>query len=78
MNCDAAIPKNSKSTFDHEAADRRTQFHLGWFAHPIFADGDYPMVMRHQVDMKSKNLTESRLPRFTEEEKILIKGEVKY
>ncbi|XP_053375783.1 uncharacterized protein LOC123534954 isoform X1 [Mercenaria mercenaria] len=74
LNCDAAIPKNPNSTLDHEAADRRTQFHLGWFAHPVFVDGDYPTVMRQKVDKKSENLSHSRLPRFTDEEKAMIKG----
>ncbi|XP_060595948.1 lactase/phlorizin hydrolase-like [Ruditapes philippinarum] len=73
LNCDAAIPKNPNCTLDHEAADRRTQFHLGWFAHPVFVDGDYPTVMRQYVDRKSDQ-GHSRLPRFTEDEKAMIKG----
>ncbi|XP_060578197.1 lactase/phlorizin hydrolase-like [Ruditapes philippinarum] len=74
MNCDYAIPKNKKIPADYTAADRHIEFQLGWFAHPIFIDGDYPSVMRHQVDKKSKDLNESRLPHFTDEEKNLIKG----
>ena len=74
MNCDYAIPKNKKIPADFTAADRHIEFQLGWFAHPIFVDGDYPSVMRHQVDKKSKDLDESRLPHFTDDEKQLIKG----
>ncbi|XP_072541141.1 lactase/phlorizin hydrolase [Salminus brasiliensis] len=58
------------------AADRALQFQLGWFAHPIFKNGDYPDVMKWQVGNKSElqGLTESRLPTFTEEEKAYIQG----
>uniref|UniRef100_A0A3P9J4L6 beta-glucosidase n=1 Tax=Oryzias latipes TaxID=8090 RepID=A0A3P9J4L6_ORYLA len=58
------------------AADRAMQFRLGWFAHPIFKNGDYPEAMKQQILAKSElqDLSESRLPLFTEEEKNLIKG----
>lgn len=61
---------------DVEAADRATEFMLGWFAHPIFVNGDYPQVMKERIGVKSEaeGLTESRLPEFTEEEKKRIKG----
>uniref|UniRef100_A0A3B4ZZ26 Lactase n=1 Tax=Stegastes partitus TaxID=144197 RepID=A0A3B4ZZ26_9TELE len=51
-------------------------FQLGWFAHPIFKNGDYPDVMKWQVGNKSQlqDLSVSRLPSFTEEEKNYIKG----
>lgn len=41
-------------------------FVLGWFAKPIFIDGDYPESM--------KNNLSSLLPDFTESEKKFIKG----
>ncbi|XP_078795584.1 lactase/phlorizin hydrolase isoform X4 [Oryzias latipes] len=58
------------------AADRAMQFRLGWFAHPIFKNGDYPEAMKEQVRVKSElqRLTESRLPSFTEDEKNFIRG----
>ncbi|TKS67588.1 Lactase-phlorizin hydrolase [Collichthys lucidus] len=58
------------------AADRALQFQRGWFAHPIFKNGDYPDAMKWQVGNKSElqGLPETRLPSFTEEEKNLIKG----
>uniref|UniRef100_A0AAR2IUM6 beta-glucosidase n=1 Tax=Pygocentrus nattereri TaxID=42514 RepID=A0AAR2IUM6_PYGNA len=58
------------------AADRALQFQLGWFAHPIFKNGDYPDAMKWQVGNKSElqGLAESRLPTFTEEEKAYIHG----
>ena len=36
-----------------EAANINMEFSLGWFAHPIFVDGDYPPVMREKIDKKS-------------------------
>ena len=58
------------------AADRALQFQLGWFAHPVFKNGDYPDAMKWQVGNKSElqGLSVSRLPSFTEEEKTYIRG----
>ncbi|XP_074528988.1 klotho [Halichoeres trimaculatus] len=39
---------------------------LGWFARPLFVDGDYPPCMKTRLG--------SRLPSFTEEEKEHVKG----
>ena len=52
------------------------EFKLGWFANPIFVNGDYPEVMKTQVAAKSaaEGRNESRLPEFTELEKLLIQG----
>ena len=46
------------------------------FANPIYVDGEYPPIMQFQVHRKSEemNLTETRLPKFTEDEKKLIIG----
>ncbi|MCI4388203.1 hypothetical protein PGIGA_G00082900 [Pangasianodon gigas] len=41
-------------------------FVLGWFAHPLFVDGDYPPCMKH-------NLTH-RLPSFTKAEREYVNG----
>ena len=59
---------------DVEAADRLLQFSLGWFAHPIFRNGDYPDAMKWKVGNRSElqHLATSRLPSFTEEEKHYI------
>jgi len=69
LDCDWKHPITSDS-MDRYAAERALQFKLGWFANPIFGNGDYPAVMRYMVDKKSKaeGRNESRLPRFTEEE----------
>ena len=52
------------------------QFKLGWFANPIYGNGDYPSVMKSNIARKSKRqgYAHSRLPSFTDEEKILNKG----
>ena len=49
---------------------------LGWFAHPVFVNGDYPDLLKETVLRKSKEqgLEKSRLPTLTEEEKKFIKG----
>ncbi|XP_048245897.1 lactase-phlorizin hydrolase-like [Haliotis rufescens] len=69
-------PKDPNSAADRDAAERASQFEHGWFAHPITVNGEYPDVMRSQVDMKSKEegLTTSRLPHFTDDEKRRING----
>ncbi|KAM9374918.1 lactase-like protein [Phaethornis superciliosus] len=60
---------------DREAAERYIQFHLGWFANPIYR-GDYPEVMKNYVGRKStqQGLGTSRLPTFSVQEKTYIKG----
>ena len=52
------------------------QFFLGWYAHPIFVNGDYPEVMKEKVKEKSKKqgYSKSRLPEFTQQEKQRING----
>ncbi|XP_064613344.1 lactase/phlorizin hydrolase-like [Liolophura sinensis] len=66
-------PKTT-SAADRAAADRAIQFKLGWFAHPIFGNGDYPEVMKSQIRDKSRGLPKSRLPEFTAAEKNLTRG----
>ncbi|XP_070575696.1 cytosolic beta-glucosidase-like [Ptychodera flava] len=75
LNCSWGVP-GTDSEEDKAAADRYMQFGFGWFAHPVFINGDYPEVMKQFILKKStaQGLTASRLPEFTEEEKQLIKG----
>ena len=76
LNTDWQVPKNPMDPADWDAAERAQQFHLGWFANPVFGDGDYPDVMRSRIDERSKamGLATSRLPYFTPEDKQSING----
>ncbi|XP_071511185.1 lactase/phlorizin hydrolase-like [Diadema antillarum] len=76
LNSDYFEPYDPNITSHREAAERALQFNLGWFAHPIFLDGDYPEVMKYKVAQKSAaqpQFNQSRLPEFTAEEKAYIK-----
>lgn len=66
----------TNSSSDVLAAERAMQFKLGWFAHPIYVNGDYPEVMKQKVSAKSEaeGRNTSRLPQFTEAEQIYIRG----
>ncbi|MEQ2262647.1 hypothetical protein XENORESO_018298 [Xenotaenia resolanae] len=76
LNAEWVEPKDINVPREIVAADRAMQFLVGWFAHPIFKNGDYPEAMKTQVLVKSElqGLPLSRLPSFTEEEKNFIKG----
>ncbi|XP_056896347.1 lactase/phlorizin hydrolase-like [Takifugu flavidus] len=76
LNADWFEPKDINVVREVVAADRALQFQVGWFAHPIFKNGDYPDAMKWQVGNKSElqELSETRLPSFTEDEKRFIKG----
>ncbi|XP_059896686.1 lactase/phlorizin hydrolase-like isoform X2 [Gadus macrocephalus] len=76
LNADWIEPKDVLVPREVMAADRALQFQLGWFAHPIFKNGDYPDAMKWQVGNKSEiqGLSASRLPSFTEEDKAYIRG----
>lgn len=76
LNADWFEPKRINVIREVVAADRALQFQLGWFAHPIFKNGDYPDAMKWQVGNKSEiqGLPKSRLPTFTDKEKSFIRG----
>lgn len=76
LNIDWIEPKTPSNPRDLEAADRYMQFLAGWFAHPVFKNGDYPEVMKWKVGNRSElqNLPSSRLPVFTAEEREYIRG----
>eukprot|EP00803_Ostreobium_quekettii_P010866 evm.model.scf_3951EXC.1 EVM.evm.TU.scf_3951EXC.1 scf_3951EXC:4013-7173(-) len=68
LNCDWREPKPDDDQLllanNCAAAERALEFHLGWFADPLYF-GDYPAVMKARCG--------DRLPAFTDEEKALIK-----
>ena len=61
---------------DIEASERDLSFGHGWFAHPIYVNGDYPEIMKWKIGNKSmeQGFNESRLPVFTDDEKRLVNG----
>ncbi|XP_072920920.1 beta-klotho-like [Hemitrygon akajei] len=75
LRADWTEPANPFLESHRQAAERLLQFQIAWFADPIFKTGDYPLTMRNYILAKNrKNLTQSRLPRFTDEEKQMIRG----
>ncbi|KAJ8973203.1 hypothetical protein NQ317_018952 [Molorchus minor] len=65
----------SDSQEDKDAAERRTSFEFGLFAHPIYK-GNWPQVVIDRVGRRSQheNLTASRLPELTPEEVDRLNG----
>ena len=41
----------TESPADIEAAERSMQFMLGWFAHPVYINGDYPEVRIYKIKL---------------------------
>jgi lactase-phlorizin hydrolase len=76
LNSDWKEPLDPNNATDVEAAERAMEFKLGWFANPIYVNGDYPEVMKQKVAEKSlaEGRNQSRLPEFTAEEKAQIVG----
>ncbi|XP_041467641.1 lactase-phlorizin hydrolase-like [Lytechinus variegatus] len=76
LNGDFFEPFDRSKKAHVDAAETFLQFCFGWFAHPIFVNGDYPEVMKTKIASKSKSqgLEASRLPEFSEAEKAYVKG----
>ena len=76
LNVGWSEPYDMYNPSDLEASDRDINFNLGWFAHPIYVNGDYPEVMKANVAEKSQlqGRQKSRLPEFTQQEKEYING----
>jgi beta-glucosidase len=62
---DAVYPWDPEDPLDVEAAERKLEFSISWFADPIYF-GHYPASMVKQLG--------DRLPTFTPEEAALVKG----
>ncbi|XP_043852489.1 klotho [Dromiciops gliroides] len=60
------ISPRKMTEHDLKECQKSLDFVLGWFAKPIFIDGDYPQSMKENLS--------SLLPNFTESEKNFIKG----
>ncbi|GFS21925.1 lactase-phlorizin hydrolase [Elysia marginata] len=75
LNCDWFEPDDPADDSHVEAARRGKEFNIGWFAHPIFVDGDYPEVMKtnlHNISVE-RNTSKPMLPEFTDQEKKIVK-----
>jgi len=74
LNVNWAEPRNPDDPADEEASETHLQFNLGWFAHPIHSNGQYPDIMRNKIDQRSakQGYKQSRLPHFTKEESEMI------
>jgi beta-glucosidase len=62
---DAVYPWDPEDPLDIEAAERKLEFSISWFADPVYF-GHYPASMVKQLG--------DRLPTFTPEESALVKG----
>lgn len=74
VNMDFSEPRTS-SKADRDAAERYAVWQYAWFVDPLYT-GDYPPVMRQIVDTLSaaEGRADSRLPRFSDEEKTALRG----
>ncbi|XP_056141167.1 klotho [Lampris incognitus] len=70
LHMDWVEPAFSFSREDVEPAKRVLDFSIGWFAEPIFGNGDYPLGMRSWL----RQLNSLDLPVFNEEDRQLVKG----
>jgi beta-glucosidase len=66
LNGDFYEPWDSQDERDAAAAERRMEFHIGWFANPIFLKKDYPAVMREQLG--------DRLPTFSDADFAILRS----
>ncbi|XP_030056232.1 klotho [Microcaecilia unicolor] len=65
-----SIKPQNMTEQDITECQKSLEFVLGWFAKPIFTDGDYPQSMKNDLP--------SILPVFTETEKKFVKGTADY
>lgn len=75
LDSDWAEPLDPASPEDIAATERYLAFSLGWFAWPVFLTGDYPEVMRTNIELRSKELGyhgAPRLPTFSEDEPSIL------
>ncbi|CAD7080820.1 unnamed protein product [Hermetia illucens] len=78
ITLDISYPHPKEDDDEHkEASEMALQFYIGWFGHPIFSKrGNYPQIMIDRIAALSKEqgFTKSRLPKFTREEILRIRG----
>ncbi|XP_028285147.1 cytosolic beta-glucosidase [Parambassis ranga] len=75
INSDWLEPLHQDSNEDVAAVERDLAFTLGWFAWPVFVNGDYPEIMKSAIDAQSKKLGykgASRLPSFSDDDPAIL------
>ena len=78
LNADWNEPKDPSSPADQQCSEIMNHIKLGWYAQPVFGNGDYPEAMKKAcADLGAMaGAPASPLPEFTAEEIALNKGEV--
>ena len=76
ISADWLEPRDRSNPSDQAASEIGMATRIGWYAQPVFGDGDYP---QHVKDMAAKmvkraGLPHNPLPQFTAEEIALNKG----
>lgn len=69
LRADWFEPVTPTDPSDIEATNRKMEHSFGWFAHPIFVDGDYSQLLKSILEKKN-----TTIPKFTDYESMLIKG----
>ncbi|XP_077992257.1 cytosolic beta-glucosidase-like [Glandiceps talaboti] len=74
LNSDWNEPYDPTDANHVAASEQAMQFAMGWFGHPVFKNGDYPEIMKTRIAKISaeQGYNQSRLPEFTDEEKLFI------
>ncbi|XP_035287510.1 klotho [Anguilla anguilla] len=75
LHADWVEPAYSFSRGDAEPAARILDFRVGWFAEPVFGDGDYPAGMRAWLQQRTTlDLFSYHLPAFSAADRRLVRG----
>eukprot|EP00058_Branchiostoma_floridae_P022666 XP_002608156.1 hypothetical protein BRAFLDRAFT_90430 [Branchiostoma floridae] len=74
LNLDWAEPHDPDLPADVQATDRYMQIYSGWFAHPIYVDGDYPPFLKDELQKLAQANTGINSLVFTPEDRAYILG----
>ncbi|CAH1258259.1 LCTL [Branchiostoma lanceolatum] len=74
LNLDWGEPRDPDLPADVQATDRFMQINSGWFAHPIYVDGDYPPFLKDELQQLAQANPGINSLVFTPEDKDYILG----
>ncbi|KAJ8275557.1 hypothetical protein COCON_G00073090 [Conger conger] len=75
LHADWVEPAYSFNRHDVDPANRILDFCVGWFAQPVFGDGDYPAGMRSWLQQRTTlDLFSHHLPVFSPADRQLVRG----